>query len=213
MSYTVFVIGNIASGKSTACRYLASRGARHIDLDQLAKSLYVPDSALVQAIADEFGWDVLDASGGIRTSVLAERAFTTPESIEALNSLVHPALLDLLSNLLLPIQCCTTVVPEYPLTIVEVSAPASFSEAFGLADEALAITAPFEVRRARAVARGMSASDFESRASIQPSEESLVEMAGHVIDNSVADDSLFDHLDRWIEARGITGLSEAHAER
>ena len=43
--FTVFVLGNIASGKSTACRYFESRGAMLIDLDELAKSLYVPDIA------------------------------------------------------------------------------------------------------------------------------------------------------------------------
>ena len=36
--FTVFVLGNIASGKSTACRYFESRGAMLIDLDELAKS-------------------------------------------------------------------------------------------------------------------------------------------------------------------------------
>ena len=55
--FTVFVLGNIASGKSTACRYLESRGAMLIDLDELAKSLYVPGSEIVNALAEEFGWD------------------------------------------------------------------------------------------------------------------------------------------------------------
>ena len=45
--FTVFVLGNIASGKSTACRYFESRGAMLIDLDELAKSLYVPGSCLL----------------------------------------------------------------------------------------------------------------------------------------------------------------------
>ena len=54
--FTVFVLGNIASGKSTACRYFESRGAMLIDLDELAKSLYVPGSDIVNALADEFGW-------------------------------------------------------------------------------------------------------------------------------------------------------------
>ena len=58
--FTVFVLGNIASGKSTACRYFESRGAMLIDLDELAKSLYVPGSDIVNALADEFGWDILD---------------------------------------------------------------------------------------------------------------------------------------------------------
>lgn len=57
--FTVFVLGNIASGKSTACRYFESRGAMLIDLDELAKSLYVPGSDIVNTLADEFGWDIL----------------------------------------------------------------------------------------------------------------------------------------------------------
>ena len=49
---TFFLIGNIASGKSTAARYLERRGAMRIDLDQLAKDLYQPGSAVVDAIAE-----------------------------------------------------------------------------------------------------------------------------------------------------------------
>ena len=49
--FTVFVLGNIASGKSTACRYFESRGAMLIDLDELAKSLYVPGSDIVNTLA------------------------------------------------------------------------------------------------------------------------------------------------------------------
>ena len=68
--FTVFVLGNIASGKSTACLYLESHGAMLIDLDELAKSLYVPGSDIVNALAEEFCWDILDEEGGIRRNVL-----------------------------------------------------------------------------------------------------------------------------------------------
>ena len=89
--FTVFVLGNIASGKSTACRYLESHGAMLIDLDELAKSLYVPGSDIVNALAEEFGWDILDGEGGIRRNVLAARAFASPDTVARLNGIVHPA--------------------------------------------------------------------------------------------------------------------------
>ena len=108
-----------------------------------------------------------------------------------------------------PVQCCSTVVPEYPLTVVEVSAAASFTDAFGLADDVLAVHAPLDIRRARALERGMSADDFEARSSVQPCDDELIAMACHVIDNSAGDDSLFVRLDEWIEERGITGLDGA----
>ena len=127
--FTLFLLGNIASGKSTAARYLESRGALRIDLDELAKGLYVPGSDLVQDIASAFGWDVLDAEGGVRRHVLAARAFSTPEDTARLNALVHPALLRQLTHRLLPTECCTARVPAWPLAVVEVSAPAGFGPA------------------------------------------------------------------------------------
>ena len=72
-----------------------------------------------------------------------------------------------------------------------------------MADEVIAITAPLDTRRARAIERGMSGSDFDARSDLQPSEDELKMMADTVIDNSVADDTLFRSLDLWLEDRGI----------
>lgn len=203
MSFTLFVIGNIASGKSTACRHFEQLGARHIDLDQVAKNLYVPGSPIVDSIADAFGWDVLDAAGGVQLPVLATRAFADRGQIERLNDIVHPVLLNYLSDVLLPVPCCSLVVPNPPLTVVEISAPLGFTDAFGLADEVIAITAPLSIRRERALERGMCADDFDARAELQPSEDELVMMADTAIDNSFGNDTLFASLDRWAADRGI----------
>lgn len=196
--YTLFLIGNIASGKSTAARYLESLGARRIDLDAMAKELYVPGSQLVTDLIDAFGWEILDADGGVCFSALARVAFASPEHTAQLNAIVHPVLLDRLTAMLLPVNCCSTIVPDIALTVVEVSAATSFTDAFGLADEVMAITAPVDIRRMRAVERGMDAEDFDRRADVQPSEEQLCGLATMVIDNTVADDCLFHTLDAWI---------------
>ncbi len=211
--FTVFVIGNIASGKSTVTRYLESLGARRIDLDVLAKDLYIPGSELVQRLADAFGWDILDEMGCIRPAQLAARAFASPEDTQRLNIIVHPAVLEQLSKMLLPAPCCSVYIPSVPLTVVEISAAASFTDAFGLADEVIAVTAPLEVRRVRAIVRGMSPEDFDARASVQPSEDELCALASCVIDNTAADDSLYVKLDTWLEDHGIQldGKGDARA--
>ena len=174
-----------------------------IDLDQLAKDLYQPGSAVVDAIAEEFGWDVLDAMGGIDRVVLARRAFDTPEDVDRLNAIVHPILLEQLGLRLLPANCCSVMVPEHQLAVVEISAPAGFADAFALADEVIAVTAPLETRRLRAVERGMDADDFDRRAECQPAEKDLVAMATFVIDNALADDSLFRELDALVDRYGL----------
>lgn len=200
---TLYLIGNIASGKSTAARYLERRGALRIDLDELAKDLYQPGSAVVDEIAAEFGWDVVNANGGIDRAVLADRAFATPEDTARLNAIVHPVVLEQLGLRLLPANCCSVMVPEHPFAVVEVSAPEGFEDAFALADEVVAITAPLEARRVRAIERGMDADDFDRRAECQPSDERLLALATRSIDNSAADDSLFDSLDALLEELGV----------
>ena len=212
--FTVFVLGNIASGKSTACRYLESRGAMLIDLDKLAKSLYVPGSEIVNALAEEFGWDILDGEGGIRRTVLATRAFVSPDTVARLNSIVHPVLIEQLSMRILDPVCCTVSSPRYPFAVVEVSAPTGFENAFGLADEILVISAPLAVRRERAIHRGMESSDFDARSACQPDEASLCNLATTVIDNAGGDNSLFEQLDAWLARHGfgdVTDKEEADA--
>lgn len=206
--FTVFVLGNIASGKSTACRYLESRGAMLIDLDELAKSLYVPGSEIVNALAEEFGWDILDGEGGIRRNILAARAFVSPDTVARLNGIVHPVLIEQLSMRILDPVCCTVASPRYPFAVVEVSAPTGFEDAFGLADEILAISAPLEVRRDRAIHRGMEPSDFDARSACQPDEASLCNIATTVIDNAAGDNSLFEQLDAWLARHGFCDVTD-----
>lgn len=201
--FTVFVLGNIASGKSTVCRYFESRGAMLIDLDELAKSLYVPGSDIVNTLADEFGWDILDEEGGIRRGILASRAFASPDSVARLNDIVHPILIEQLSLRILDPVCCTVSSPRYPFAVVEVSAPTGFEDAFGLADEILVISAPLSVRRERAIQRGMEPSDFDARSACQPEESVLCNLATTVIDNAADDNSLFEQLDAWLSRHGF----------
>ncbi len=211
--FTIFLIGNIASGKSCASRYLERRGALRIDLDELAKGLYQPGSAIVDDIAAEFGWDVLDADGGIDRARLARRAFASPADAERLNAIVHPVLLEQLGNRLVPANCCSVMVPAHDLAVVEVSAPAGFTDAFALADEVVAVTAPVEVRRRRAIARGMDPADFDARAECQPSEEEIRSMATAVIDNAAGDDGLFEALDALLAADGVVPAAEGRSPR
>lgn len=174
----------------------------------MAKDLYIPGSPLVMEVADAFGWDVLAADGSLRTAVLAERAFATPETIARLNAIVHPPLFEQLALRILPPQCCSTVMPSAQLTVVEVSAAASCTDAFGLADEVLAISAPRSVRRQRALDRGMDGADFDRRADVQPDEDELCALAQTVMLNTGTEQELFVALDRWLAERGITLMDE-----
>ena len=46
-------------------------------------------------------------------------------------------------------------------------------------------------------------SDFDARSACQPDESALCNLATTVIDNSAADNSLFEQLDSWLACHGF----------
>lgn len=204
--YSIFLIGNIASGKSSAARYFGSRGARVIDLDRACKDMYVPGSPLVDDLVQEFGLSILLPDGSVDRQALADRAFCDSASVAVLNETVHPYIAKYVADILLPSNCCSTLVPEFPLTVVEMSVPEQYSELFPLADEVVAITCDPHVRCERAIARGMTACDVSARMDAQPPEEFLCSMASTVIVNDGSEQELYAKLDAWLSNRGIDVL-------
>lgn len=207
--YTVFLIGNIASGKSTAARYLERSGAWRIDLDELAKSLYEPGSDVVDELAHTFGYQILDEDGGIIPAALAHAAFCDDDHTAQLNAIVHPRVKERLAHMLVPPVCCCATGPTYELAVVEISVPQAFTDVFDLADEVLAISAPLDLRRARALGRGMDADDFDARAAVQPTEDELCALADTVIENMGDAAGLQRSLDAWLAHHGLLQLQPA----
>lgn len=197
--FTLMMLGNIASGKSFACKYLEQHGARVINLDELAKSFYYPGSPVVEDLVQEFGWQILSEDGGINYSKLALIAFDTEETCRKLNAIVHPYVIDKLGELLVPPFDCS-MSEDFDFTVVEVTAPSVLPAIRNLADQIMVIFAGEDTRRSRAVARGMSEDEFERRADLQPTDEELCLMADIVIDNDkdVSVDMLLSSLDVWL---------------
>ena len=84
------ITGSIASGKSTAARYLEARGAHLIDADRLGHLAYEPGTQAHRAILDAFGPGLAGTDGLIDRGALAARAFAYPEALERLTSIVWP---------------------------------------------------------------------------------------------------------------------------
>lgn len=72
----------------------------------------------------------------------------------------------------------------HDIVVVEVTSGEMTREAFSWADAVVAVSAPEEVRLARACARGgQSESDVRARMAQQPSDEQRASIADYVIDN------------------------------
>ena len=87
----VGLTGNIASGKSTVARMLASRGATVIDADVLARRVVETGTPAYREIVKRWGDEVLAPDGYLDRGELRRRVFGDQLQLEELNRIVHPA--------------------------------------------------------------------------------------------------------------------------
>jgi len=90
----VGLTGGIASGKSTVAERLAHNGIPVLDADRVVHDLYLPGAAGASAVEEEFGSGLLDPSGAVDRSRLAERVFSDASALARLNAKIHPLVLE-----------------------------------------------------------------------------------------------------------------------
>lgn len=192
--YVVFLIGGIGSGKSTVAQRMVALGAARIDLDELSREVLAPDAPLLKDIAAAFGADLINDKGVLDRSLLASRAFSSPERTAQLEALELPAIRELLVRKLTelkssscPPACC----------VVEVPLPDRMGPLLSLADEVVAVTCPVQTRRVRAIGRGMTGADFDARSERQLSDEEYAQLADTAIPNEGGSEELLAHIEAW----------------
>ncbi|QWT17235.1 dephospho-CoA kinase [Collinsella sp. zg1085] len=198
----IYILGNIASGKTQAARYMQQLGACLINLDERAKLLYEQNAEVRACVRAAFGDDIC-IEDRLNIQLLAKRAFQSAEHIERLGACVYPQLLEDVYQEITAYRAKATASQHL---VVEISAPRGFEQAFAWADDIIAITAPYKIRRTRAIARGMHPDDVDARAQLQPTDAEIEAMATHVISNTADLPALFAQLDAYLAPR-------CHAER
>jgi len=86
----VGLTGGIGSGKSTVAAIFEVLGIPVSNADQEAKRVMNEDPVLREQLIRYFGAETY-TGGSLNRSWLASQVFTSPEKLELLNSLVHPA--------------------------------------------------------------------------------------------------------------------------
>jgi dephospho-CoA kinase len=90
----VGLTGGIATGKSTVSGILRGLGCEIIDADLLAREVVEPGQPALAQIANEFGRDVVTASGALDRKRLGAIIFADPERRRRLEAITHPAIRD-----------------------------------------------------------------------------------------------------------------------
>lgn len=182
--YLIALTGGIASGKTTVAERLASRGAVHIDADQLARRAVEPGTPALRAVADAFGADILREDGSLDRAALGARVFSDPEALQRLNSIVHPAVWALTRSLIRDARAAdpdAVVVYDVPL-LVEAKGDRGLGKQFDL----VVVTHADEHTRIRRMVelRGMTEADAASRIGSQATDAERLAVADEVIDTS-----------------------------
>lgn len=90
MTFCLGLTGGIATGKSTASAFFASRSAKIIDADQIAHRLERPGQSGWRAIKMAFGPAFFLPDGELNRKKLGKVVFAKPAQLEKLNLLLQP---------------------------------------------------------------------------------------------------------------------------
>ena len=196
--------GGIASGKSTAARYLAEKGAHMIDADKLGHRVYEAGRGAFDRVVAAFGDDVVGDDGEIDRRVLGGKVFGSPEQLKRLTDIAWPEILAMATEEIGQArrQGASIIVLEAAV-LLEADWQSDV-------DEVWVVTVDPQVAIARATARdGVDESSVQARIDAQLSNAERVALADVVIDNGGSEADLLSRLDAEWQRLRRTSLEAA----
>jgi dephospho-CoA kinase len=192
----VALTGGVGAGKSTVADLLAAHGAVILDADDLARRAVEPGTPGLAKLVDEFGPEILDASGALNRTEMARRAFNDPDVRRRLEAVVHPEVARMFAEEVEARRATDDVVVYSLPLLVE----RRLADAF---DVVVTVSAPLESRIARLAGSGrMTEDDARARAAAQVSDAEREAVAERIISNAGDLDDLAAETDRlWKELR------------
>jgi dephospho-CoA kinase len=192
----VGLTGGIGSGKSTVSGLLAARGAVIVDADVVVREIQQPGSPVLAQLAERFGSEIITADGALDRPALAAKAFGDPESLKALNKIVHPAVgIEMGRQAMSYVGTDRIVVMDIPLLTEN---PRENLQG------KIVVDVPVEVQVERLLRfRGFDEADARARIARQSTREQRLADASFVVDNSGAPDELEPQIDRlwaWLQS-------------
>lgn len=200
--YTVIITGGLGAGKSELTRILCEKGAISLDLDAVAHSLLESNESVAQELAQHFGQDILDENGMVVRSKLAQRAFVSEDSVEEMNAITFPHILEIAADSILGCSC--SPLSDALCQVIEVPLLDKAPDLAHLADEVIAVVASPDIRVKRAIKRGMDSEDALRRVRLQINDDERIALSDSVCINEGTTDDLRKWADNWWNSRFST---------
>jgi dephospho-CoA kinase len=174
------ITGPIGCGKSTVAGWLGELGAAVIDADDVAREVTAEGTPAAEAIAAEFGTQILRADGSLDRAALGRIVFADPEALARLEAIVHPAVRPVI------LERMEQAATDGALAVVVEAIKLVEGGLAALCDEVWLVTCDAGEQLERLLARGtIAADDAQARIAAQAGlAERLVPAATRVIDTS-----------------------------
>lgn len=185
----ICLTGGMASGKSTAARYLGEQGADVIDADKLGHRAYEPDTQAYREVIATFGDDLVADDKSIDRKALGGKVFGKPEELKKLTDIVWPEIRRLAE---------AEIKASDPDNIVVLEAAVLFEAGWeDIGDEVWVVVVDRELAITRAIARdGFDRESVESRLDSQINNEERTSKSDVVISNNDSEERLLEQLDQ-----------------
>ena len=173
------ITGGLGSGKTTAARFFADRGAQVFDADMEAKLILLRHEPIGRAVIEAFGDTILNEVGEIDFGRLAAYAFAKPERQKRLNEIIHP-------EVILVADRAMMKASRRDIELFVMDVPLLFEARIEqYLDYTIAVVADEEVRLNRALNRGtLTEAEIEKRTRLQLTDEERAALADFTVENN-----------------------------
>ncbi|KYR00893.1 dephospho-CoA kinase [Tieghemostelium lacteum] len=184
MTIKIGLTGGIASGKSTVLGYLKELGAKIVDADKVAHSVYAKDKASYFKIIQVFGNDIVNKNDqSIDRSKLGPIVFSDPSQMKKLTDIVYPEMKQLIKEEIAQVE----QTQSHKVVVLE-AAVLIEAGLLDLVDKVWVTMVPKEVAIDRIMKRNnLSIEEATKRVNFQSPNEERTKHADFVVDTNYPD--------------------------
>jgi len=175
--FKIAVTGNIGSGKSDFCNFMAEKGYPVIKADDISKQILAEDEGVKEKVIKKFGKESF-IDDQINKKFLADKIFSNLANVIKINSILHPKVREKVNELMQEQLLNNDIVFTEAALIYE-------AEMENMFDYVVLITASYAVRMKRVLANGkLTEEDFKKRNENQIRDEEKKKRADFIFENN-----------------------------